>query len=74
MMKLAALLLANCDYYPTTTLQIKIYGSNLRAKYISFTTALIEYGEFDVRLFKGTYIVLSEKKTHEKEKNNFARR
>lgn len=74
MMKLGDLLLANCEYWPTTTLQIKIHGSCRIAERISLAHALIKYGDFDVQSFEGTYIILAGEEAHEKEKNNFASR
>lgn len=67
---LSDLILTNGDYSAFTVLRIKFKGSPLKPFHIAMVNALIDYGEYEVELFRGNGIVLKDGKHEHKEKNS----
>lgn len=69
-MKLSDLILTNGEYNAFTVLRIKFKGSPIKPLYVGLINALIDYGEYEVELFRGNDIVLRGGKYERKEKNS----
>lgn len=69
-MTLSDLILTNGEYSVFTVLRIKFKGSPLKPFYIGMINAVIDYGEYEVELFRGSDIVLKGGKHEHKEKNS----
>lgn len=68
-MKLSDLILTNGEYSAFTVLRIKFNCSSLKPFHISMVKALIDYGEYEVELFRRNDVVLKGDKHESKEKN-----
>ena len=69
-MTLSDLILTNGEYSAFTVLRIKFKSSPLKPFHIPLVNALIDYGEYEVELFRGNDVVLRGGKHERKEKNS----
>ena len=69
-MTLSDLILTNGEYSAFTVLRIKFNCSPLKAFHIPMVKALIDYGEYEVELFRRNDVVLRDGKHERKEKNS----
>lgn len=69
-MTLSDLVLTNAEYCAFTVLRIKFKNSRCKPLYIGVINALIDYGEYEVELFRGNDVVLRGGKHERKEKNS----
>lgn len=69
-MTLSDLILTNGEYSAFTVLRIKFNCSPLKPFYIPMVNALIDYGEYEVELFRRNDVVLKGGKHERKEKNS----
>lgn len=69
-MTLSDLILTNGEYSAFTVLKIRFNRSLLKPFRIAMINALINYGEYEVELFRGNDVVLKDGKHERKEKNS----
>lgn len=69
-MTLSDLILTNYEYSVFTVLRIKFNCAPLKPVHIPVVKALIDYGEYEVELFRGNDVVLRGGKHERKEKNS----
>ena len=69
-MTLSDLILTNYEYSVFTVLRIKFNCAPLKPFHIPVVKALIDYGEYEVELFRGNDVVLRGGKHERKEKNS----
>ena len=69
-MTLSDLILTNAEYSAFTVLRIKFNCSPLIPFHIPMVKALIDYGEYEVELFRRNDVVLKGDKHECKEKNS----
>ena len=69
-MKLSDLILTNGEYSAFTVLRIKFKSSPFKPFRIPLVNALIDYGEYEVEVFRGNDVVLRGGKHERKEKNS----